>query len=164
MGKSQARWRALLVLQADTTACHCPWQCRCNLLLAHSLPRPHTPAGCPFTSSMHPPSLLPPPLAPRRARDPWQTFQPEAVQVPTRTALRRVYNTTSRYLMRGGSLEYRVDGLHLWNVASWDALGIHWRSISAEGSYYEQGVAAIVAAHNKNLIRRAVMPRWAGGQ
>ena len=38
----------------------------------------------------------------------------------------------------------RVDALFLWNVASWDLLGIHWRSYSTEGSYYEPGVVSLV--------------------
>ncbi len=38
----------------------------------------------------------------------------------------------------------RVDALYLWNVASWDLLGIHWRSYSQEGSYYEPGTVGLV--------------------
>jgi hypothetical protein len=47
-------------------------------------------------------------------------------------------------------------------VASWDALGIHWRSISSEGSYYERGVAGIVSRHNKLMYNKALFPRWMG--
>jgi hypothetical protein len=62
------------------------------------------------------------PSPPRRLLDPWQTWQPEAVEVPARTFLRQVYLMTSTYLKAGG-LNYRVDGLFLWGCASWDQLG-----------------------------------------
>jgi hypothetical protein len=42
----------------------------------------------------------PPPAG--RSKDPWQTWQLDSVDVPTRTALRTLYNMTSQYLARGG--------------------------------------------------------------
>jgi hypothetical protein len=50
------------------------------------------------------------PARARRAKDPWRTFEPESVEVPTRTALRKMYNLTSDWLLHGGSNKYRVDG------------------------------------------------------
>ncbi len=65
--------------------------------------------------------------------------------VVPRIAVRNLYELTGTYLGNGGGSNYRVDGLFLWNVASWDLLGIHWRSYSNEGAYYEPGVARIVS-------------------
>ena len=41
--------------------------------------------------------------------------------------------------------------MFLWNVASWDLLGIHWRSYSLQGSYYETGVVRTVKGHNAKV-------------
>jgi hypothetical protein len=79
--------------------------------------------------------------------DPWRNFEPETVDVPTRTFLRKLYLMTSTYLKAGG-LNYRVDGLFLWGCASWDQLGVHVGSYSDEGSYRERGVITVVMAHN----------------
>lgn len=68
--------------------------------------------------------------------------------MPTRTAVRQLYNMTARYLAAGGHLAFRVDGLFLWGCASWDLLGVHHGSYSTAGSYREPGVVAIVRSHN----------------
>jgi hypothetical protein len=44
-----------------------------------------------------------------------------------------------------------VDALFLLNYASWDLLGIHWRSYSGQGSYYETGVVRTVKLHNAKV-------------
>ena len=33
--------------------------------------------------------------------------------------------------------KYRIDGLYLWNSASWDIQAIYPESTSSEGSYYD---------------------------
>jgi hypothetical protein len=80
-----------------------------------------------------------------RETDPWKTYTGESVRVEAREAVRALYDMTSTFLANGGGSNFRVDGLFLWNVASWDLLGIHWRSYSNEGAYYEPGVARIVS-------------------
>lgn len=80
--------------------------------------------------------------------DPWKTAAPESEAVETRTWRRRFYKETSRWLMDGGGPRYRVDGLYLWALASWDVQAIHYASRSARGSYRDDVVAQIIKQHN----------------
>lgn len=54
------------------------------------------------------------------ATDPWKTITPETQQIEVRDWRRRFMKETSRWLMAGGGPEYRVDGVYLWALASWD--------------------------------------------
>lgn len=51
--------------------------------------------------------------------------------------------------MDGGGSRYRVDGLYLWSLASWDVQAIHYASSSSEGSYRDPIIAATITQHNK---------------
>jgi hypothetical protein len=99
-----------------------------------------------------------PPSRPCRNKDPWKCWEWYGTEVPTKTAVRQLYNMTTKYLKAGGGPQYRVDGLFLWGVASWDLLGIHWRSYSGHGSYYETGVVRIVKEHNAEVNKGRKIP------
>jgi hypothetical protein len=63
---------------------------------------------------------------------------------------RRFYKETSRWLMDGGRAggKYRVDGVYLWALASWDVQAIHYASSSSEGSYRDPVIAQLIKEHN----------------
>eukprot|EP00878_Enallax_costatus_P043255 GHUV01051117.1.p2 GENE.GHUV01051117.1~~GHUV01051117.1.p2 ORF type:complete len:160 (+),score=50.77 GHUV01051117.1:74-481(+) len=54
------------------------------------------------------------------ATDPWKTAEPETKQIEVRDWRRHFYKETFRWLMDGGGPRYRVDGVYLWALASWD--------------------------------------------
>uniref|UniRef100_A0A383W7Z6 Glycoside hydrolase family 5 domain-containing protein n=1 Tax=Tetradesmus obliquus TaxID=3088 RepID=A0A383W7Z6_TETOB len=83
------------------------------------------------------------------AIDPWNTTAPEDKHIEVRDWRRRFYKETSRWLMDGGGSRYRVDGLYLWSLASWDVQAIHYASSSSEGSYRDPIIAATITQHNK---------------
>jgi hypothetical protein len=41
-----------------------------------------------------------------------------------------------------------VDAVYLWALASWDVQAIHYASRSAEGSYRDLVIAALIREHN----------------
>lgn len=42
----------------------------------------------------------------------------------------------------------QVNGIFLWNIISYDVLGIHYFSSSNQGSYRDQTVAGVITNHN----------------
>ena len=44
--------------------------------------------------------------------------------------------------------QYRVDGIFIWNDASWDVEAIYPESSSSEGSYRDPVIVAAIEAHN----------------
>lgn len=38
--------------------------------------------------------------------------------------------------------------MFIWSLASWDVLGVYPESTTAEGSYYDAAVGALVRRHN----------------
>jgi hypothetical protein len=66
--------------------------------------------------------------------------------------------------MDGGGSQYRVDGVYLWALASWDVQAIRYASYSSEGSYRDPVIAATVTQHNKHVhapYRRRALRRRA---
>lgn len=52
---------------------------------------------------------------------------------------------------QGGGPTYPISALYMWNLASWDVLGIYPESTTADGSYVDQVVASMVTQHNNGL-------------
>lgn len=61
------------------------------------------------------------------------------------------YQQTSRYLLRGGCA-YRVSGVFLWNLASWDVIGLYPtcydNGTCVPGAYRDPWVVELVREHN----------------
>ena len=65
--------------------------------------------------------------------------------------MRYFYGQTINYANSRGNCEgceYRVDGIFLWNDASWDVQGIYPESSSGDGSYRDPVVVAMIEKHN----------------
>lgn len=80
-----------------------------------------------------------------RALDPWTTYAPEQPNA-VRDYMHHYYNATSQYLLQGGC-DFRVDAVYMWNLGSWDVIGLYPDG-SAEGSYRDVGAVDIVIRHN----------------
>lgn len=42
----------------------------------------------------------------------------------------------------------KVSAIYMWNIISYDVLGIHYMSSSNQGSYRDNQVAGMIAGHN----------------
>ncbi|CAL8461829.1 g1360 [Coccomyxa elongata] len=83
-----------------------------------------------------------------RARDPWQT--PEV-----RNYNHYFYRKTLEYLDSRGSCtgcQYRVDGVFIWNDASWDVQAVYPESTTSEGSYRDTYLVNLFNQHNARAI------------
>jgi hypothetical protein len=72
--------------------------------------------------------------------DPWRLAD-------NRQFMQNYYQLTTEYAKRGG-LEYPVSAIYMWNIISYDVLGIHYMSSSNQGSYRDNQVAGMIAGHN----------------
>lgn len=90
-----------------------------------------------------------------RSRDPWTLFDP-ATPNPVRDYLRYFYGQTLNYASSRGrceGCEYRVDGIFIWNDASWDIQGIYPEStVEGVGSYRDPAVVSMIEAHNARAM------------
>ena len=89
-----------------------------------------------------------------KAKDPWTLYDP-ATPNPVRDYLRYFYARSIAYANARGrceGCEYRVDGIFLWNDASWDVQGIYPESTTGDGSYRDPVVVAMIEAHNAAVI------------
>lgn len=77
----------------------------------------------------------------KKNMDPWQNSGP-------RDFRRRFYEATSEWLQKSETFTYRVDGLFLWNLVSWDVQGIHPASSSEEGTFSDDLIIALIQKHN----------------
>ncbi|WIA11873.1 hypothetical protein OEZ85_011959 [Tetradesmus obliquus] len=75
--------------------------------------------------------------------DPWQNWD-------NRQFMQNYYQLTTEYAKRGG-ISYPVNGIFLWNIISYDVLGIHYFSSSNQGSYRDNTVAATISRHNAGV-------------
>jgi len=73
-------------------------------------------------------------------KDPWN-------RGGNRDFLRRYYDLTVQYAKRGG-VNYPVSAIFLWNIISYDVLGIHPLSTTNQGSYRDYQVSQTLADHN----------------
>jgi hypothetical protein len=72
--------------------------------------------------------------------DPWKLAD-------NRQFMQNYYQLTTQYAQRGG-VEYPVSAIYMWNIISYDVLGIHYFSSSNQGSYRDNQVAGMIAGHN----------------
>lgn len=75
--------------------------------------------------------------------DPWQKGE-------NRQFMQNYYQLTTEYAKRGG-VNYPVNAIFLWNIISYDVLGIHYFSSSNEGSYRDNTVASQITQHNSQV-------------
>jgi hypothetical protein len=74
------------------------------------------------------------------ALDPWKLAD-------NRQFMQNYYQLTTQYAQRGG-VEYPVSAIYMWNIISYDVLGVHYMSSSNQGSYRDNQVAGMIAGHN----------------
>nr|QOL01152.1 putative extracellular protein CSOL_075 [Pseudococcomyxa simplex] len=82
------------------------------------------------------------------ARDPWKTTE-------VRSYNHYFYRKTLEYLDSRGTCsgcQYRVDGVFIWNDASWDIQGIYPESTTSEGTYRDTYLVNLFNQHNARAI------------
>ncbi|KAF6265946.1 hypothetical protein COO60DRAFT_770702 [Scenedesmus sp. NREL 46B-D3] len=80
------------------------------------------------------------------SNDPWQNSD-------NRQFMRSYYQLTTEYAKRGG-VDYPVEGIFLWNIISYDVLGIHYMSTTNQGSYRDNIVSTTITRHNAGVRNR----------
>lgn len=75
--------------------------------------------------------------------DPWRSAD-------NRAYMQQYYQLTTEYAKRGG-VAYPVSAIFLWNIISYDVLGIHYFSSSNQGSYRDDTVASTITRHNSGV-------------
>lgn len=73
--------------------------------------------------------------------DPWQ-------KADYKDYRRRFYSALSKYVQTGGGPTYRVDGVFLWSVGSWDVHGAHPSSYSSQGSFKDDVIIGYIKEAN----------------
>ncbi|MEW5304148.1 MAG: hypothetical protein WDW36_006780 [Sanguina aurantia] len=63
---------------------------------------------------------------------------------------RQFYQATLAWLMQGSGPQVRIHACFMWNVDSWDVLGIYPES----SAYRNEGIARQIAAHNLAVVSR----------
>jgi hypothetical protein len=48
-------------------------------------------------------------------------------------------------------LPVQVSAIYMWNIISYDVLGVHYMSSSNQGSYRDNQVAGMIAGHNQRV-------------
>lgn len=82
--------------------------------------------------------------------DPWKNHD-------VREFMRRYYREASKFFMRGGGPTFHLDACFLWNLGSWDVLGIYPEStVNGQGSYRDEVVVEVVKNHNQRLTGRQI--------
>jgi len=76
-------------------------------------------------------------------KDPWN-------RGGNRDFMRRYYDLTVQYAKRGG-VAYPVSAIFLWNIISYDVLGIHRDSTTSQGSYRDYQVSSLLSNHNAEI-------------
>ncbi|KAI8466695.1 MAG: hypothetical protein J3K34DRAFT_432891 [Monoraphidium minutum] len=77
-------------------------------------------------------------------KDPWKR--------PEYAAYRRyLYRKTADWLAQGGGPTFKLDKLYVWNAGSWDALGVHFQSGDATGSWADSEIIELVKTHNAKV-------------
>lgn len=83
-----------------------------------------------------------------RKLDPWRLFLPYNVAVGTRAFMHEWWEAAALWLARKGGPTWRVDHVFMWNLNSWDLLGVHMESTTKEGSYRDEAVYRTIRGHN----------------
>lgn len=74
-------------------------------------------------------------------KDPWNRGD-------NRAFLRRFYDATVQFARNGGGPNYRVKGIFLWSIISYDVTGVHYFSSSSSGSYRDTQISNELRSHN----------------
>jgi len=77
------------------------------------------------------------------ALDPWKLAD-------NRQFMQNYYQLTTEYAKRGG-VNYPVSAIYMWNIISYDVLGVHYFSSSNQGSYRDNTVVSMITSHNRNV-------------
>jgi hypothetical protein len=56
--------------------------------------------------------------------------------------------STAFKLFKLGGIKYKISGVFLWNVVSWDVQGIHPASSSGEGTFRDDVISGWIKEHN----------------
>ena len=75
------------------------------------------------------------------SKNPWLVYE-------LREYRRRVYKLMSAWGAAGGGPIYKVDAIFIWNLGTFDVLGVHPKSSSSAGSYGDNYLKAIIAKNN----------------
>jgi len=74
-------------------------------------------------------------------KDPWQRAQ-------YRQYRRQLYKLLSDWAAQGGGPTYRIDGIYIWSVGTWDVQGVHPSSNSWAGSFADDVICNDLRANN----------------
>ena len=58
---------------------------------------------------------------------------------------------TSQWLSAGGDPNFPLAKLYVWTAGSWDALGVHYASADAGGSWADAQIIDTVKQHNAKI-------------
>ena len=78
------------------------------------------------------------------SRDPWN-------RADNRAYMQRFYDLTVQFAKQGGGSQYPITGIFLWNIVSYDVLGVHYWSSGSSGSYRDGRVADAIRNYNNGL-------------
>lgn len=82
-----------------------------------------------------------------QGEDPWQ-------KTAFRDYRRQLYDIMSRWGAQGGGPLYRVDGIYLWNVGTWDIHGVHPSAYNSQGSFGDPTIRQTIKAGNARAYRK----------
>eukprot|EP01025_Chloroclados_australasicus_P033446 TRINITY_DN3411_c0_g1_i2.p2 TRINITY_DN3411_c0_g1~~TRINITY_DN3411_c0_g1_i2.p2 ORF type:complete len:362 (-),score=59.47 TRINITY_DN3411_c0_g1_i2:442-1527(-) len=107
--------------------------------------------------------------------DPWSMWSDQLT--PARRYLHYFYNKTVEMLSADITVNYTasnsqyrteyvypVDGLYIWNLASWDVQAIYPDSTTQDGSYRDEYVAQLIRNHNQEMKYRRVTTDVSGAR
>lgn len=81
--------------------------------------------------------------------DPWKSLE-------MKTYLAKYYTRAVQWAAAGTGPTFKVSQVYVWNVASWDAMGIYHDSTSISGTYRNMDVVRVVKDWNdKGIVRAA---------
>lgn len=84
-----------------------------------------------------------------KSEDPWQN--------PAFMKYReQYYGLLSKWAQKGGGPNYRVDGIYVWSVGTWDVHGVHPVSSSAQGSFASEKIMQEIRV--LNAIVNGIVP------
>ncbi|KIZ00733.1 hypothetical protein MNEG_7227 [Monoraphidium neglectum] len=75
------------------------------------------------------------------SKDPWRNADYNEYR-------RYLYRMTAQWLVNGGGPQFPLYKLYAWGAGSWDAMGVHFQSGDASGSWADPEIIQIVKDHN----------------
>lgn len=67
--------------------------------------------------------------------------------------LRTFYRVSTTWLATGTGPTWYIDGIFLWNLASWDVQGVHPLSYSGDGGTFKDNEVVRIISNHNNLVR-----------